>query len=78
MRAFRRGDYADTVAFLAPIYNHLTPIGGSNAQRDLIVQTLGLAAHRSGNVEIAKAVAEERRKLKTGAPRAWADFITTP
>jgi tetratricopeptide (TPR) repeat protein len=74
MRAFRRGDNSATVALLAPIYNHLSPIGGSNAQRDLIVQTLGLAAYRAGDFNIAKAVADERRKLKSGTPRAWANF----
>lgn len=74
MRAYRRGDNATTVALLAPIYKNLAPIGGSNAQRGLIIQTLGLAAYRAGDLQIAKAVSEERRKLKTGSPRAWAGF----
>ncbi len=78
MRAFRRSDDAATVALLTPIYKQLSPIGGSNAQRDLIVQTLGIAAYRSGNFTIAEAVAEERRKLKAGAPRAWAGFSALP
>jgi tetratricopeptide (TPR) repeat protein len=74
IRAFRRGDYSQTVALLEPIYQHLAPIGGSNAQRDLIIQTLGIAAFKAGDLPTAKAVAEARRKLKTGIPRAWASF----
>jgi len=71
MRAYKRGDYATTIAQLAPIYEHLAPIGGSNAQRDLIIQTLGLAALKSGDHPTAQAVATHRRHLKTGTPRAW-------
>ena len=74
MRAYRRGDHASTVALLAPIFKRLSPIGGSNAQRDLIIQTLGIAAFKAGEPKIAAQVAAERRKLKSGTPRAWADF----
>jgi tetratricopeptide (TPR) repeat protein len=74
MRAFRRGDYAETVTLLQPIYPHLQPIGGSNAQRDLIIQTLGIAAFRAGDLQTAKAVSEARRKLKAGTPHAWRHF----
>lgn len=74
MRAFRRGDHASTVALLAPIFERLSPIGGSNAQRDLIIQTLGIAAFKAGELKVAAQVAAERRKLKSGTPRAWADF----
>ena len=70
--AFRAGDYAGTVAALRPLYARLAPFGGSNAQRDLLIQTLGIAAFRTGDVALARAVAAERRKLKAGRPLAWA------
>ena len=74
LRAFRKGDYGRTVKLLGPIYKRLAPIGGSNAQRDLIIQTLGIAAFKAGDIELAQAVAGERRKLKIGSPRAWRGF----
>lgn len=74
LRAFRRGDYAGTAAALAPIYKHLSPIGGSHAQRDLFIQTLGIAAFKTGDIDLAHAVAAERRRLKAGSPRAWAAY----
>jgi tetratricopeptide (TPR) repeat protein len=72
--AFRAGDYAGTVAALGPLYTRLAPFGGSNAQRDLLIQTLGIAAFKTGDVALARAVAAERRRLKAGLPRAWADL----
>jgi tetratricopeptide (TPR) repeat protein len=72
--AFRKGDYARTAALLAPIYQHLAPIGGSNAQRDLLIQTLGIAAFKTNDIALARAVAAERKRLKTGRPRAWSSY----
>jgi tetratricopeptide (TPR) repeat protein len=72
--AFRNGDYARTAALLAPIYKNLAPIGGSNAQRDLVIQTLGIAAFKTGDIALAQAVAAERKRLKTGRPRAWSAY----
>jgi tetratricopeptide (TPR) repeat protein len=72
LRAFRNGDAQQTVAILAPIFKRLAPVGGSNAQRDLFIQTLGIAAFRTQSNDIAQAVVTERRRLKSGTPRAWA------
>jgi len=74
LRAFRHGDYARTVGLLGPIYQDLAPIGGSNAQRDLFIQTLGIAAFKAGEIDIARAVVAERRKLKSGSPHAWLKY----
>jgi tetratricopeptide (TPR) repeat protein len=74
LRAFQDGDYATTVDILAPLYPHLAAIGGSNAQRDLFIQTIGLAAFRSGADDIVRSVLAERSRLKAGLPRAWAGF----
>ncbi|HYP64627.1 MAG TPA: tetratricopeptide repeat protein [Acidocella sp.] len=74
LRAFHTGDYARTVSLLAPLYKQLPPLGGSNAQRDLIIQTLGIAAHESGDLGLVNEIAYERHKLKAGTPRAWRVF----
>ncbi|MGO9818900.1 MAG: tetratricopeptide repeat protein [Acidocella sp.] len=74
LRAFRKGDYAGTVARLKPHYKQLAPIGGSNAQRDLLIQTLGISAYKIGDLELAREIAAERRKLKAGSPRSWAAY----
>lgn len=71
LRAFQNGDHQQTVTILNPIFKRLAPVGGSNAQRDLIIQTLGLAAFRSGAGDVARSVVAERRRLKAGTPRAW-------
>jgi len=76
LRAFQAGDYATTVDILTPLYQRLAPIGGSNAQRDLIIQTLGIAAFKAGAHDVAKSVLAERRRLKAGLPRAWAGLDT--
>ena len=76
LRAFRKGDFAQVIALLAPIYQRLAPVGGSNAQRDLIIQTLGIAAYKAGNADFAREVARERLKLKAGSPRAWRAFAS--
>jgi hypothetical protein len=74
LRAFRRGDFARVVALLQPIYTRLAPVGGSNAQRDLIIQTFGIAAYKAGDSVLARDVVTERLKLKVGSPRAWSAF----
>ena len=71
LRAFDAGDDDTVVAILQPLFRRLAPVGGSNAQRDLIIQTLGIAAHRAGAVDVAKTVQAERARLKVGTPLAW-------
>jgi hypothetical protein len=74
LRAFRKGEFSRVIALLAPIYQRLAPVGGSNAQRDLIIQTLGIAAYKAGDAVLAREVATERLKLKIGSPRAWSAY----
>jgi tetratricopeptide (TPR) repeat protein len=74
LRAYRAGDYAATVRLLGPIHKHLAPGGGSNAQRDLFIQMLGLAAFKTGDLNLAREVAMDRLRLKAGTPRAWAHY----
>ncbi len=71
--AFTRGQYATTVELLAPVRAIAARAGGSNAQRDLLGQTLAAAAERSGNTALARALLNERLALKpnSGVNQAW-------
>jgi len=60
LAAFRRTDYARTVELLFPARYHLWRLGGSHAQRDVFEWTLTEAAVRSGQRDIALALANER------------------
>jgi hypothetical protein len=65
--------YDETVEILWPLRQIARRFGGSNAQRDVIDQTLGIAAMRAGRGRVASALAEERRLLR---PRSsWANTL---
>jgi hypothetical protein len=65
--------YDATVDILWPLRQLAQRFGGSNAQRDVIDQTLGVAAIRAGLGRVAGALAEERRLLR---PRSsWANTL---
>jgi hypothetical protein len=53
----RKGDYAGTLVLPSPIYKRLAPIGGSNAQRDLLVRTLGIVAYKTGHLGLVREIA---------------------
>src|SRR5262249_53947043 len=58
--AHRRGDHARVVDLLAPRREQIRLLGGSNAQRDLVMQTLIDAAVKSGRRDIvAEMIADE-------------------
>lgn len=77
LHAFRHGDFAKTVELLAPVRGHLKQLGGSNAQRDLFIQTLVIAAFRAGQPELARQVIVERQALKAGTARAFAPYLAS-
>jgi hypothetical protein len=64
IRAFGRGDYAETVRLLRPIRSYAHRFGGSHAQRDVIDLTIIEAAVRSGQVRLAEALNIERTQVK--------------
>jgi hypothetical protein len=64
IRAFGRGDYAETVRLLRPVRNYAHRFGGSHAQRDLIDLTIIEAAARSGQDRLAEALRIERAHAK--------------
>jgi hypothetical protein len=61
--AFNAGDYGRCVELLRAIRNQAQRFGGSHAQRDLLDQTLLVAARRSGQASLASALETERQLL---------------
>jgi hypothetical protein len=74
--AFAEGRYDDVVERLYPLRLTAHAFGGSNAQRDIIDQTLGEAALRAGRPGVARALAAERRLFRPKS--AWAAYLETP
>lgn len=61
--AFNAGQYDRCVELLRAIRNQAQRFGGSHAQRDLLEQTLLVAARRSGQASLASALETERQLL---------------
>ena len=58
--AFAAGDYQRTIDLTLPVRYKIIRIGGSHAQRDLVTQTLIVAAERAGDRRLAQALLAER------------------
>ena len=61
--AFNAGQYGRCVELLRAIRNQEHGFGGSHAQRDLLDQTLLVAARRGGQASLAKALESGRQLL---------------
>jgi hypothetical protein len=68
MIAFAEGRYDDTVENLYPIRSIAHRFGGSNAQRDVLTQTLTEAAIRDGQLSLAANLINERKVHKPFSP----------
>jgi tetratricopeptide (TPR) repeat protein len=66
--AFADGDYRGAVEAILPARFVAFRIGGSHAQRDIVNQTLIVAAERSGQWSLARALLAERLALRPTAP----------
>ncbi|WP_413205508.1 tetratricopeptide repeat protein [Rhodospirillum sp. A1_3_36] len=62
--AFATGDYAQAVDLLLPVRYQAVRIGGSHAQRDVLAQTLIIAAERSGRRKLERALLTERYAIR--------------
>jgi tetratricopeptide (TPR) repeat protein len=62
--AFAEDRYDDVVDELFPIRTRFHHFGGSHAQRDLLQRTLTEAAIRSGQLDLARALVDERLSLR--------------
>jgi len=58
--AFGHGDYAGAVQHLEPVVEHVVRVGGSNAQREVIADTLLHAYLRAGRYAQAEAFLRQR------------------
>ena len=62
--AFGKGDYATTVELFLNLRPKANRFGGSHAQRDVLTQTLIVAALKNGQHRLARALSNERMALK--------------
>ncbi len=69
--AFGREKYQEVVNLLYPIRHQLHEFGGSHAQRDVVLQTLLVAALRAGNTKVSKELLAERLEAKPRSPYNW-------
>jgi hypothetical protein len=73
--AFGREDHAEALRLLWPLRADLHRIGGSHAQRDAVIQTLLVAALRSGNRALSSALLNGRStKQSTPLTQHWRHF----
>jgi tetratricopeptide (TPR) repeat protein len=68
--AFGDGRYREAVRLIRPVRNIAARFGGSHAQRDVFDLTLVEAAFRSGDADLARALAAERVAVKPSSPLA--------
>lgn len=68
MIAFAEGRYDESVDALLPIRGYAARFGGSNAQRDILSQTLIASAVRSGYKNLARNLVSEREVHKPFSP----------
>lgn len=68
VKAFAEGDYQSTVDLIRPVREIAHRFGGSHAQRDIINLTLIEATLRSGNTNLAFALAGERSARRPESP----------
>ncbi len=62
--AFAAGDYRRAINLILPVRYKIIRIGGSHAQRDLVTQTLIVAAERAGDWRLAQALLAERVAIR--------------
>ncbi|MEH0419513.1 hypothetical protein [Streptomyces sp. B21-083] len=67
-RSFTTGDYEDAATRLARSFHHAFPMGGSNAQRDVIELTAIEAALRCQNHEVARHIRDFGRIFRHQSP----------
>jgi tetratricopeptide (TPR) repeat protein len=74
VHAFGHERYSTAIELLMPVRYRAHAFGGSHAQRDIVHRTLLEAAQRSGQANLALALAAERTALKPDCPfsqREW-------
>jgi tetratricopeptide (TPR) repeat protein len=71
MVAHTEGRHDDVLADLVPIRRRIHTFGGSDAQRDVVQQTLLDSAARAGRADLAAALVRERLSLRPSSVVGW-------
>ena len=71
LHAFARGDYAASVARMAPVDARIVEVGGSHAQREVFHDTLLAAALRGGMPERATSLLDRRLAKRPNPGPFW-------
>ncbi|MEP1230708.1 MAG: tetratricopeptide repeat protein [Litorimonas sp.] len=72
IEAYCSKDYARAVEKLIPIHgDNFRPLGASNAQRDVLGLTLGIAALKSKDYGLARGIFSQRLEAKPGDQMTW-------
>ena len=69
--ASTEGRHAEVVAELLPVRTILARFGGSHAQRDALQRTLLVSAIRSGQLDLARALVDERLGVRETSVWSW-------
>ena len=69
--AYVEGRHADVVAELLPVRTILARFGGSHAQRDALQRTLVVSAIGSGQLDLARALLDERLGVRETSVWSW-------
>jgi tetratricopeptide (TPR) repeat protein len=69
--AFARGAYVEAIQWIEPIAHQLVQLGGSNAQREVFVDTLLEAYLRAGEFAKAEAWLRQRLRRRPSARDYW-------
>jgi tetratricopeptide (TPR) repeat protein len=62
--AYAENRYSEVVTLLRPVRTLAVRVGGSHAQRDVLAQTLLSAAEKAGQIQLARALLNERLALR--------------
>lgn len=71
MIAFAEGYHDDVVADLLPVRRIAARFGGSHAQRDVLARTLVVAAIRGNQLDLARALVDERLGVRETSVWSW-------
>ncbi len=69
--AHAEGRHADVIADLLPVRTILSRFGGSHAQRDALQRTLVDSAMKSGDLDLARALLDERIGVRETSVWSW-------
>jgi hypothetical protein len=69
--SFAQGRYPETIDALFPIRRVFNHFGGSHAQRDALVRTMTEAALRTGELDLARSLIDERLSLRDTSVYGW-------